>query len=139
MWEEVRQMNDYVPRLRDWFELKKRLSTKESPLFFKEGEIWWCSIGFNLGDEIYGKGELFNRPVLIFKKFTSNSFLGLPLTSKDKRGSWYVSVQHTTGKSCVVLNQARVLDKRRLTKRMCAIDDFEYERVRSNFLSLYGS
>ena len=31
----------------------------------KEREIWWCSVGLNVGTEIYGKGEDFARPVLI--------------------------------------------------------------------------
>ena len=38
-------------------------------LIFHEREIWWCSIGVNLGDEQDGKNELFERPVLVVRKF----------------------------------------------------------------------
>ncbi len=132
-------MNDYVPRLTEWFELKRKLSSSRNAISFKEREIWWCSVGMNLGEEIYGKGKLFNRPVLIFKKFTSNSFMALPLTSKEKKGSWYVKILHASGESCVILNQARILDKKRLTNRIDVVDGSEFRRIRESFLKLYGS
>jgi len=44
----------------------------------------------NIGDEVYGKGEYFSRPVLVYKKLTNTTFLGLPITTREKTGSWYV-------------------------------------------------
>lgn len=68
-------MSNYISDFKDWFKLKVLLWTRKSDkLFFKQGDIWWCSIGMNLGEEIFGKGKKFTRPVLVFKKFTSNSF-----------------------------------------------------------------
>ena len=46
----------------------------------------------NVGEEVIGKGNKFTRPILIFRKFTSNSFLGLPLTKQEKKGTWYVEI-----------------------------------------------
>ena len=46
-------------------------STKKDTLPFHEREIWWCSIGINLGDEQDGKNELYERPVLVIKKFNN--------------------------------------------------------------------
>ena len=65
----------------NWGVVKKRLNCIRNLRTFNEREIWWCSVGLNIGYEIYGKNELFNRPVLIIKKFSSSIFLGLPLTS----------------------------------------------------------
>jgi hypothetical protein len=63
-----------------WFTLKPVLDIKDcSKLFFKEREIWWCSIGCNVGEEIDGKSDIYSRPVLVFKKLTKYSFIGLPL------------------------------------------------------------
>ena len=58
---------DFINEIKNWLELKIRLWTKKDEVVFKQGEIWWCSLGFNLGEEIFGKGEKFTRPVLIFK------------------------------------------------------------------------
>ena len=93
----------------------------------------------NLGEEIFGKGEKFTRPVLIFKKFTHNSFMGLPLTSKQKEGTWYVEIHHAGKKNWVILNQARILDKKRLTNRIGTLDDEDYKLIKERFLKFYGS
>ena len=121
-----------------WFHLKILLWHSDRQLLFKQNEIWWVSLGMNLGEEMFGKGSGFSRPVLIFKKFTSNSFLGLPLTSKEKTGSWYVEISFHTTKSWVMLNQARVLDQKRLIKRIATLNDREVENVKKQFLELYG-
>lgn len=63
---------DITQLLKDWFSLKLTLCSKKSNAIFKQQELWWCSLGANLGEEIFGKGEKFTRPILIFKKFTAN-------------------------------------------------------------------
>lgn len=78
---------DYIKSFKEWFKLKISLWDKTSRTVFKQGDIWWCSLGVNLGEEIFGKGLKFTRPILIFRKFTSNSFLGLPLTTQKKEDS----------------------------------------------------
>jgi len=132
-------VDDFVKKFKEWFVVKIELSNQKSPTFFKQGELWWCSVGMNLGEEIFGKGRKFTRPVLVFKKFTSDSFMGLPLTSKEKRGSWYVEIVHAEKKSWVILNQARILDRKRLTNRIGTLDDAELNRVKEDFLKFYNS
>ena len=130
---------DFINEIKKWIELKINLWTKKDRVVFKQGEIWWCSLGFNLGEEIFGKGEKFTRPVLIFKKFTSNSFLGLPLTTHGKKGSWYVEITIHSEKRWIMLNQARVLDKKRLTNRIGVLDDNDFEKVKEKFIEFYKS
>lgn len=125
--------------LNRWCDLKIILREKQNKIIFKQGDIWWCSLGVNLGEEMFGKGEKFTRPVLVFRKFTSNSFLGLPLTTHGKEGSWYVGITVHKKKNWVMLNQARVLDKKRLTKRFVALDDRDFREVKSRFLDFYDS
>lgn len=36
---------------------------------FNQNEVWWCALGLNIGDEEDGKNELYERPVLIVRKF----------------------------------------------------------------------
>lgn len=70
-------IKSYFLVLLDWWRTMVVLRDERPSKLFNEGEIWWCSIGMNIGVEIYGKGGRFTRPVLIFKKFTANSFLGV--------------------------------------------------------------
>lgn len=54
-----------------WNEVKKKLQFRSRTPYFKQGEIWWVSVGLNLGSESYGKGVMFRRPVLVLKKLSS--------------------------------------------------------------------
>lgn len=131
-------MFDYLEYFKNWFKVKISLWEKDSQkIVFKEGDIWWCSIGMNIGEEIFGKSEKFTRPVLIYKKFTSSSFLGLPLTSRDKKGSWYVEISLHEKISRVMLNQARIFDKKRLTNKIGSLDDTDMRKVKESFKKLY--
>lgn len=130
--------SDYIKAIKDWFKLKIALWSRESGVIFKQGDIWWCSLGVNLGEEMFGKGAKFTRPVLVFRKFTSNSFLGLPITKQEKEGSWYVEITIHREKRWVMLNQARVLDKKRLTNRIGALDNKDFQKVQEAFLNFYG-
>jgi mRNA interferase MazF len=130
---------NYISFLKEWCGLKIILWKKSGKGIFKEREIWWCSLGMNLGEEIFGKGKKFTRPVLIFKKLTGNSFLGLPLTTQEKLGSWYVEITNHGKKNWVMLNQARILDKKRLTNRIATLDDSDFQKVKDKFLGFYGS
>ena len=123
-----------------WNNVKKKLHQKAKEVeFFKEKQIWWCSIGQNLGSESYGKGVTFSRPVLVFKKLSERTFLGIPLTSKTKQGSWYVTIKHRGQEITALLNQIRIYDKKRLSNRLGEIDDEDYKRIKADFSSFYCS
>ena len=55
-----------------WNTLKQRLNSKEdkSVPWIKEREIWWCSVGINIGHEADGHNELYNLTCL-FSAFLS--------------------------------------------------------------------
>ena len=40
--------------------------------------------------EINGKHEKFSRPIVVLKKISRFGFMGVPLTSQDHKGNWYV-------------------------------------------------
>ena len=56
-----------------------------------EGEIWWASIGENVGAEINGKSQDFSRPIVIFRKLAHGFYFVVPLTTQIRNGSWYVN------------------------------------------------
>jgi mRNA interferase MazF len=101
-----------------WAELKPRIHNQDKKLVFKERDIWWCSIGCNVGDEVDGKNNQFNRPVLIIKKFNHNIFYGLPMTTKIKNNPYYVQVTFQRKTVCALSSHMRLLDKKRLSTRL---------------------
>jgi len=48
----------------EWNEVKKELDIQTKKIIFKERDIFWTSIGENIGYEQNGKGEIFSRPEL---------------------------------------------------------------------------
>lgn len=99
-----------------WGILKKKLHLRDRLQVpsIKEREIWWTSVGINIGTEEDGHNELYNRPVLIVKKFNKNQFWGLPLTSKVKDRPFYFAIEFKGEKRCLILSQLRLYDTRRL-------------------------
>ena len=55
-----------------WNEVKKGLDSYDVFLPIKEGGVWWCSVGMNVGIEMCGKGWLFK----IIYKYTPTFRLG---------------------------------------------------------------
>ena len=133
-------IKDYIRLIHEWCRLKIELwSRRTNKVLFNDGEIWWCSLGMNVGEEIFGKGGKFTRPVLIFRKFTSNSFLGLPLTTQENHGTWYVLTNLHGTKRWALLNQARILDKKRLTSKIGALSETDFKFVKGEFIAFYSS
>lgn len=128
-----------IKRFFEWIELKinvDEIPEQKLPLF-TEGEIWWCSIGENVGTEINGKSEYFTRPVLIFKKFGKESFFALPLSTKNRFGSWYSSITFENISQTVVLNQGRTLSARRLRSRIGELSYLHLSTIKADFHRLY--
>lgn len=110
-----------------WNTLKKKLDALNKIPFFNEREIWWCSVGINVGSEIFGKGETFSRPVLIIKKFSNHSFLGIPLTTKIKNSHGYYEFTFKGKNICAVLYDLKKMDARRLDDKKGKLSEGEFE------------
>lgn len=79
--------NDTEKHFDEWNIVKSNLHFAGIFRNIKEGDIWWCSMGENVGVEINGKDEFFLRPVLVIKKLSKHGFMGAPLTSQPHQGS----------------------------------------------------
>lgn len=95
-----------------------------------EGQVFWCSLGENIGYEQNGKGVYFRRPVLIFKKFNNELFWGLPLSSKLKNHKFRVRILLRNKPQDVLLSQLRVLDSKRLDEFFGHISAKDFELIR---------
>ena len=108
----------------DWHIVKKRINHEERIPTFRKGEIWWCSTGTNVGVEQDGKNILFERPILVIRKFNKRLFWGVPLTTKLKDFPFYFPLHFKALKDKeirerrAILSQLRAYDSIRLTRHM---------------------
>lgn len=90
---------EYIKDFDQWNELKKRIDgITTKPALFKEGEIWWASVGINIGYEEDGKSNNFARPVVILRKFNSSLLLGAPLTSNIASRNYFYKIFNNISK-----------------------------------------
>ena len=102
-----------------WIKEKKRLHEKKREVYFAEREIWWCALGVNVGFEQDGKGERYERPVVIIKKFNAHACAVIPLSTRDKKGWYYFPLGEIGGrKATAILSQIRFIDRRRLINKV---------------------
>lgn len=117
-------------------EKKKIHSYDFDELLFHEREIWWCSIGVNVGDEQDGKNELFERPVLVVKKFNRKLAWVLPMSAKPKEGKYYYKIEHDGKIFNVILSQLRLLSIKRFHRFVRKISLKQFNEIKQ-FLILF--
>lgn len=115
--------------------MKKNINdkmTSESP-FPKERWIWLCSIGANVGFEQDGTGEVFERPVLVVKKFNNKMYWIVPLSTKQKKYDFYFNFTDPNGqKSSAILAQLRLLSIERFIRDMYLTPESIFTEIKSN-------
>ena len=96
-------MEDFIEKFNNWNVKKQEIhfSERTNDVYFKERQIWWCSVGQNIGSESYGKGEDFRRPILIYKKLSAD-----------------------------LLYQIRVFNKKRFQRKIGELDGKDFLRVK---------
>lgn len=119
-----------------WHPVKKKLNDDNNILMFKERDVWWCSIGINIGHEQDGKGDKFNRPVLVIKKFNHRLFWGIPLTTQIKNTPHYYYFTLKGRPQCAMLTHLRLYDAQRISDRVSRLSENEFEKIKSK-LSAY--
>ena len=128
---------ELIRRLREWNEVKINLNLHSGRQNIREGQIYWAGVGQNVGEEMFGKGDSYTRPVLVFRKLSRFRFMGIPLTSQEHEGSWYVPFMHDDKRQVAVVGQARVMSTKRLFKMIGEIDDTDMRRIEEGFKNLY--
>ncbi len=117
--------------------IKKQIEDTDKKIFCNVREIWWCSIGENVGVEFRGKNELFERPVLILKVFNQYSISVLPLTSKIKDGKYYTKVVLENTISYGNLSQVKLISTKRLTRKVGRIFKKDFQIILENFKNIF--
>ena len=120
-----------------WNIKKKLINQKEisGGQFFNEREIWWGSVGLNIGYEQDGKNDDFERPLLIIRKFNRDIVWVVPLTTVAKNNKFHYQLK--TSGSFVILSQIRLVSTKRLIRRAEKITDPEFEEIIKRIKELF--
>lgn len=133
-------MDNTVSIMKDfdgWIEKKKGCHYKTSlPPMFKERDIWWVSIGINVGFEEDGKHDKYIRPVLIIRKFNRDLFLGIPMSTRLKDNPYYIKVTVNKQVISVLISQIRTFSARRIQDKLAEIDTKDFKKVKESVVKM---
>lgn len=131
-----RNIKMYKKDFDGWNIQKKIIDSVENKKTFHEREVWFTKIGENIGFEQNGKGEEFLRPVIVYKKFSRNVFLAIPLTKAIKEGRFYHSFKFHGKTSTAILSQIRLFDSKRLLYSIGRISEGYYGGLKEKLIEL---
>lgn len=121
-----------------WHGVKEKLNDRGNYAYFYEREIWFCSLGINIGHEQDGKYERFERPVIIFRKLTNQMLWVIPLTTKSYKNEWQFKFRlNHHGKiveNFAMLHQVRLVDSKRLGQKIGYLDRSDFRLLERKFL-----
>lgn len=121
----------------DWIITKIIIDKKQRrDIVINEYQVFWCSLGENVGDEENGKGETFRRPVIIFKKFNNNIFWGIPLSTKIKNNKYYIKILLKDEYVSALVSQLRILDTRRLDEYIGYISRVDFYKIQNRIIDI---
>lgn len=114
----------------EWNKEKKLLNDGKPPRFYHEREIWWCSLGVNVGMEQDGTGKNFDRPIVIIRGFNERMLLCVALTGRKRVGKYYLYVGNVAGREATaILSQVRLIDTKRLVRKISTLNNSDFSEL----------
>lgn len=125
-----------MKNFKDWFTEKNDLHENKVRAFFHEREVWFASVGVNIGFEQDGKHEKFLRPVVVVKKFNNEVCWGIPTTKKNKKGAHYFSFEYKEGEfTTAILSQLRLIDTKRLDYKIGSMKGSDFKEMKKRLIT----
>ena len=122
-----------------WHNEKSNLHNEKIRPFFHDREVWFASLGINVGFEQDGKHGKFLRPAVILKKFNNQICWAIPTTKKPRTGIHYFYFEYNKGESTTaILSQLRLIDTKRLDYKIGNIKEVDFVEMKkrlSTFLN----
>ena len=114
-----------------WNKQKKAIHNLGTNKFYHPRDIWWCDLGVNIGFEQDGTGNYNRRPVLILKGLSQNTCLVIPLTASTNQHFMRIFLGIVGNKNAsAILSQMRVVDTKRLVRKIDVIDKNKFQEIR---------
>jgi mRNA-degrading endonuclease toxin of MazEF toxin-antitoxin module len=119
----------------DWNEKKKIIHVTARLPLFREGQVWWCGLGVNVGPEVYGKGPWRTRPVIVLRKINHQMAVVVPVTTAISTGpaDWYHPMRWAERDQLAMLHQVRSVSATRFQSRMVELPESEFQALRTAF------
>lgn len=131
-------MEQYRKEFDAWNEDKKRIHYADKNVWFKAREIWFVSLGVNVGIEIDGKHNGFERPVLVLRKINRKSAIVVPLTSTIKeKDPMFITYDISGVKKSATITQMRFIDSQRLRRKVGMMTEEDFAKVKSAVKQLF--
>jgi mRNA interferase MazF len=126
-----------LKRFLEWIKAKIYINSQiRTGTVINEREVYWCALGENVGDEENGKGDMFRRPVLVFKKFNNNIFWGIPMSTKNKESFYYIKVTLRDIEQSVILSQLRLLGTKRLDTKIGYLSELDFLKIQDSIVNI---
>ena len=110
---------------------KKNINEQIAVPFWHERELWWCTLGMNIGFEQDGSDIEYRRPVIILKGLSKQTCLIIPLTTSTNKHRLRPAIGLVEDKeACALLSQMKVIDTKRLVKKIGNLDKKTFEDIR---------
>jgi len=114
-----------------WNNRKKNIHKNGLGKLYSAREVWWCSLGINIGFEQDGTGKDNERPVLVMKGFSRQVCLIVPLTTSTKKNPYHVAIGKVDGKNAfAIISQIRLVDTKRLINKIGFVDKNLFDKIR---------
>ena len=114
-----------------WNEKKKVINERQKSPFCHERELWWCTLGMNIGFEQDGSDLEYRRPVLILKGLSMDTCLIIPLTTSNHRHKMRPEIGLVEDKhACAIISQMKVIDTKRLVRKIGNLDKTIFDNIR---------
>ena len=125
-------MEDIKINFTNWIKLKIKIHLSKPNIdYFRDGQIWWASLGQNIGSEENGKNINFERPVLILKRINMQTFWALPISTQIQEGKYRHTFERKGKKYSIKLSQIRLISKKRLIRFVCDISENDFENIKN--------
>ncbi|MDA8611239.1 type II toxin-antitoxin system PemK/MazF family toxin [Candidatus Pacebacteria bacterium] len=114
-----------------WNTQKKLIHQNNKNKLYHPRDVWWCSLGNNIGFEQNGSGKEYDRPVLILKGFNKEVCLIVPLTTSSKKNKYMISAGEIEEKPAqAIISQIKLIDTKRLVEKICFLKLSKFNKIR---------
>lgn len=122
----------------EWSQNKKAIHDLGVSKLYHSRDIWWCTLGINIGFEQDGTGKEYQRPVIILKGFSKQVCLIVPLTTSQKSNPYHISMGIIDGKEAsAIISQIRLIDTKRLINKIGVVDKVMFEEIKKAIIGLF--
>lgn len=122
----------------NWNSRKKVIHEESGSKLYHARELWWCTLGVNVGSEQDGTGDNYDRPVLIIAGLSRQTCLIAPLTSSSEVHKMRIPIGIVQdANASVIISQIRVIDTKRLVYKIGFLDKEIFENITKTIKDLF--